>query len=110
MGGVISIAAGLIAFSILMLLSGKFRKFLKKPHRAVTFFFAVGVSNTLAIAFLYRALQLSLAFVVVPLTSAYPLVTILLSHFFLRKGERINRAILLGASLVIAGTILILCS
>ena len=109
-GGVNSIAAGLFMFLILMLFSGKFRNFTQDRSRSIAFFFAVGVSNTLAIALFYKALQLNLASVVVPLTSTYPLATLLLSHFLLREGERLNRAILIGALFIIGGTILILCS
>jgi bacterial/archaeal transporter family protein len=105
-----SIAAGLFMFLILMLFSGKFRNFTQDRSRSIAFFFALGVSNTLAIALFYKALQLNLASVVVPLTSTYPLATLLLSHFLLREGERLNRTILIGALFIIGGTILILCS
>ncbi len=97
-------------FLILMLLSRKFGNFAQDRIGSTSFFLAVGVSNTLAIALFYKALQLNLASVVVPLTSTYPLVTLLLSHRLLKEGERVKSTIWIGALLIIGGTILILCS
>ncbi len=109
-GGVNSIAAGLFMFLILMLFSRKFGNFGRDRFGSTAFFLAVGVSNTLAIALFYKALQLNLASVVVPLTSTYPLVTLVLSHLLLKEGERVKRTIWIGALFVIGGTILILSS
>lgn len=110
LAGTVSIAAGLFVFSVIMLFSGKFRNFFRESCQAILFMIAVGVSNTLAIAFLYTALSLSPAFIVAPLTSTYPLITIVLSYVFFRKGERLNRRILTGTFLIIGGTTLILFS
>lgn len=107
-GGTVSVAAGMACFCCLLLLSNAYQGLCREPRAAILFFAFAGVSNTLAIALFYKALQLSLAIVVVPFISTFPLITILLSYLFLGKEEKLNLRVLVGALLIMGGTVLML--
>lgn len=106
-GGIVSVVAGLLTFSVLILASRNFQGLYRDQLKALPFFCAAGINNTLAVGCFYTALQMSLAIIVVPLTSVFPLVTIALSYLFLREGEGLNRRMVLGALLIIGGVILL---
>ena len=106
-GGIVSVVAGLLTFSVLMLASRNFQGLYRDHLKALPFFCASGINNTLAVGCFYTALQMSLAIIVVPLTSVFPLVTIALSYLFLREGEGLNRRMVLGALLIVGGVILL---
>ena len=107
LGGTVSIAAGLILFALFVLISGHSNRLFRDPIRATICFVAAGINNTLALALFYKALQMNLALIVVPVTSIYPLITILLSTIFLKHLEQFNMRILLGTFMIIAGTFLV---
>lgn len=109
-GGTVSVAAGILCFCFVLLFSGAHRGLFGEPRAAIVFYVFAGISNTLAIALFYKALQLSPAVIVVPFTSTFPLITIVLSYFFLGKEERLNLKILVGALLIMGGTVLMLSS
>ncbi len=106
-GGTVSVAAGVFVFTVIVLITGSIKRLFRGSGGALPFFVAAGINNTLAIACFYTALQQSLALIVVPLTSAFPLVTIFLSYLFLTEGEGLNRRVVVGALLVMGGTILL---
>lgn len=80
---------------------------LRQKRRAVLFLMASGVCSGVAVVTGYLALSMAPVVVVTPLLSTPPLFTLALSHFFLRKLEKITGRLVLGTILVIAGITLI---
>ena len=64
-----------------------------------------GIIPPLSLVLLFLALERSDASVVVPITAAYPLVTIALAALFL--GERLSLGRAMGAALVVLGVVLL---
>ena len=65
-----------------------------------------GTGLALGLLFYYFALEKAEASVIVPLTSVYPVVSVLLSYFLL--GERLRPAQWVGVALVVLGVVLLL--
>jgi transporter family protein len=65
-----------------------------------------GTGLALGLLFYYFALEKAEASVIVPLTSVYPVVSVLLGYFVL--GERLRLAQWVGVALVIVGVVLLL--
>ena len=80
---------------------------LRQKRRAVLFLMASGVCSGLAVVTSYFALSMAPVVVVTPLLSTPPLFTLVLSHFFLGKLEKITGRLVLGTILVIAGITLV---
>jgi transporter family protein len=106
-GGTVSIAVGLGVFAMYILISGHSKKLFRDPIRSTIFFFVAGINNTLALALFYKALQMSLALIVVPVASIYPLITILLSIIFLKDQEQFNIRLMVGTLMIITGIFLV---
>ncbi|HWP58895.1 MAG TPA: DMT family transporter [Candidatus Acidoferrales bacterium] len=68
---------------------------------------AAGISNSIATISVFHALSHGKVVVVEPLVAANPVLSILLTAIFLRDLEVINRRVVVGALLTVAGTILI---
>jgi drug/metabolite transporter (DMT)-like permease len=104
----IATATGLLVLSPLALGSWRSQgKGWRPDHRSLLFIFASGLcavtgfsSNTIALSKLPVT-------VVTPISSAYPLVTVLLVLLFLRRHEVISWRTLLGAALIVTGIIIV---
>lgn len=66
-----------------------------------------GLASAVAVISLYYALQREDVVVVSPITSAYPLLTILLARIFISQLERITKQLVMGAALTLAGVIVV---
>lgn len=80
------------------------------PRRAVGFVLLSGLSAAVGIGSNFMALSQLPVSVVAPISSTYPLVTLLLARLFLGESERVTRRSALGAILVVAGVILVTLS
>jgi drug/metabolite transporter (DMT)-like permease len=76
------------------------------PRRAVQWFSAAGICNGAGILFLYTALAHGTVVLVIPVTSAAPLFTLVLSRLFFHV-EAINRRTLAGVLLIVPGVVAI---
>lgn len=74
---------------------------------AVGFACASGLTSLLGFGSNTLALGLLPVVLVAPISSTYPLITVLLVRLFLRGSERITRRTVLGAALIVAGVILV---
>ena len=80
----------------------------RRPARKGWLFVALaGGSATWGVTFWYLALSQAPAILVAPLTSIYPVFSVLLALVFLRNTETISKRTVLGALLVTAGVVLI---
>ncbi len=66
-----------------------------------------GLSSAVAVISLYYALQREDVVVVSPITSAYPLLTILMAQIFISQLERITKRLIVGATLTTIGVVVV---
>jgi drug/metabolite transporter (DMT)-like permease len=79
-------------------------------RRALLFVFASGLCAVTGFSANTFALSQLPVVVVTPISSSYPLVTVLLARLFLHGTEHINARTILGALLIVAGVILVTLS
>ena len=77
------------------------------PKRAWLMVALAGVASTWGVTFWFLALDKSPVVLVAPLVGASPLVSIVLTHLFLRRLERITWRTVIGAMLVVSGVALV---
>ena len=68
----------------------------------------LGPCSGLAVTFLFQALSRAPVTVVSPINASSPLITLLLTHLFLRRLESINALLVVGACLGVAGVVTVL--
>lgn len=78
-------------------------------RRGVLWFAAVGICNGLAVLLMYAALGRGPVALVSPLVASYPLVTILLSHLFLKE-EPVNAPLMAAVAATVAGVIILIAT
>ena len=66
-----------------------------------------GVASAWGVGFLFYALREAPVVIVSPISGAYPLVAIVLTHLFLQRLERVTARTVMGAVLVVAGVTVI---
>lgn len=67
----------------------------------------IGLTQTAEFGFLYSGLSVARVVVVIPFRSLTPLFVLILSYLFLRRLEKINWLIILGAVLTVSGAVTI---
>ena len=80
----------------------------RNASRGLGFVALSGLASAVAVISLYFALQRSDVVIVVPISSANPLVTLLIAHFFLERLEQVTRWVLAGTVLVVVGVALVI--
>ncbi len=80
---------------------------LRAPRKAWLYVALAGAASTWGVTFMFVALTQAPIVLVAPLTGTNPLVSLVLSHFFLQKLERITLRTVAGAALVVGGVALI---
>ncbi|MFP6746064.1 MAG: EamA family transporter [Alphaproteobacteria bacterium] len=104
--------AGLVSFSVSLLVAGAVfgarRRTIPKIgiRHGTGWFVLAGTINAVSVYCLNLALQLGELIVVIPIVSASPFLTLLLSVFLVRR-ERITRGSLLAVLLVVPGVVMI---
>jgi len=104
--------AGLVSFSVSLIVAMSFygvrhRTFPRIGIRYGTgWYFLAGTINAISVFCLNKALQLGDLIVVVPIVSASPIITLLISVIFIRR-EKINRYSFLAVFLVVPGVVII---
>ena len=66
-----------------------------------------GLASAWGVSFMFLALSRASVVLVSPLVSTYPLVSILLTHLFLKRLERVTMPTVVGGVLVAAGVALV---
>jgi uncharacterized membrane protein len=106
MGSAINVTAALIAFTTLLVASGR-RDAMVCRGRSLGYFVAAGVAENAGVFMNVVALGTGMVSVVVPLYATSPVFTLLLSFFFLRGLEALTGRIVAGTLLIVAGVYLI---
>ena len=73
------------------------------PKRAWLWVALAGISATWGVGFWYLALSRAPVVLVAPVAGTHPLVSIVATHFFLKRLERVTRRTVAGAALVVIG-------
>jgi len=108
LGACIGMVASTVVYVLYFLLTGQGRDLFAVPRWVGWSFALAGICSTLGVFSFFAALQYVPAAVVAPLTSATPLVTLILSHFTLKGVEHVARADVLGTVLIVLGVVLLL--
>lgn len=85
-------------------------KDIKAPRRTYLNLAAAGGFAVMGIVFLYTALTMAPVAVVSPVSSLSPMFSLLFSHLFLQRLERVTLKVVAGTTLVILGVVLITLS
>jgi drug/metabolite transporter (DMT)-like permease len=107
LGAAIGMTASTIVYLIYFIGAGRMRELVAMPQWVGWCFAASGLCSTLGVMSFFASLQYIPASVVAPLTGAAPLVTIALSHFWLREMERVTFYDMVGTVLIVLGVILL---
>jgi len=87
--------------------SAKGRETFRLDRKSLPFYLPAGVAVSLGMVSIYYALDLGKVTVVIPISSIGPFFSLVFSALFLRDVERVTPKIVLGASLIIGGVLLI---
>lgn len=77
------------------------------PRRGLQLMLVAGLCSAIGIGSFFMALSYAPVSIVSPVSSVYPLVTLLLARLFLQRSERITWQMALGVTSVVAGVGLI---
>ena len=108
-GSPLMISAGSLVFGIILLAPLAGRDALEglgasNGRRGLVLFAALsGLASAVAVIALYYALQREDVVVVSPITSAYPLLTLLLARLFISQLERVTKRVIAGAVVTVGG-------
>jgi uncharacterized membrane protein len=105
-GFAVNVTAALVAYGAFLVASGQ-TALMACRGRSLTFFVLAGVTENLSVFLLVWALSLGSVSVVAPLSSVSPIFVLVLSFFFLRGLEILNRRIVAGTLLIVTGVYLI---
>jgi uncharacterized membrane protein len=108
LGAGIGMVTSTVAYMVYFLVTGQGRDLFTIPRWVGWYFALAGICSTLGVFSFFAALQYVPAAVVAPLTSAAPLVTLILTHLTLRGVEQVARTDVIGTVLIIFGVILLL--
>lgn len=110
-GITVALAVGLLAIAPLAFAAWRSQGPGWRPDRRATLFIlASGCTALLGFGSNTFALSKLPVVVVAPISSTYPLITVLLVRLFLRQSEAISRRTVLGALLIVAGVICVTLS
>ena len=101
-----NVTTALIAFTAFLLASGQ-ASAMRCRGRSLVYFVAAGVAENIGVFLVIVALSIGSVSIVAPLTNISPLFVLLLSFFFLRGLEILNRRVVLGSVLIALGVYLI---
>jgi drug/metabolite transporter, DME family len=101
-----NVTTALIAFTLFLLASGQ-ATIMRCRGRSLLYFVAAGLAENLSVFLVIAALNVGAVSVVAPLTNISPIFVLLLSFFFLRGLEILNKRLVAGSVLIVLGVYLI---
>lgn len=105
-GLAVNVTAALVAYTAFLLATGQ-SGVMACRGRSLAYFVAAGVAENLTVYLVVVALSIGQVSVVVPLSSVSPIFVLVLSFFFLRDIEILDRCIVGGTLLIVIGVYLI---
>ena len=107
-GSTVTLFIGMLILGVASVRS--IRKDIRAPRAALMWICLAGILASTGAFLSFFALDLAPVVLVSPIFTVNPLVTLVLATIFLRQVERITIRVFIGASLVIAGVILVILS
>lgn len=107
-GSTVTLFIGMLILGVASMRS--IRKDIRAPRAALMWICLAGILASTGAFLSFFALDLAPVVLVSPIFTVNPLVTLVLATIFLRQVERITIRVFIGASLVIAGVILVILS
>lgn len=105
-GAAANVTTAFVAFTLFLLLSGQLGA-MRCRGRSLVYFILAGVAENLGVFLVLVALGFGAVSVVAPLTIISPIFVVLLSFFFLRGLEILNKRLVFGSLLIVLGVYLI---
>lgn len=105
-GVAVNVTAALVAYTAFLLATGQ-RGVMACRGRSLAYFVVAGVAENLTVLLVVVALNVGTVSVVMPLASVSPIFVLVLSFFFLRNIEILDRRIVGGTLLIVIGVYLI---
>jgi transporter family protein len=105
-GLAVNVTAALVAYTAFLLATGQL-EVMACRGRSLAYFVVAGILENLAVYLVVLALSVGRVSVVTPLASVAPIFVLVLSFFFLRNIEILDRRIVIGTLLIVAGVYLI---
>ena len=92
---------------VLSLVAKDLPRALKTPKFYLSMMFLAGSCAAGAVIALYFGLSKAPAIVVAPIVSVNPLITLILSHIFLKRMEQVTMRLIIGTCLIVGGVSLV---
>lgn len=105
-GATIANGSALTIMIIFIFLSGHGKRWGSITQRSLFFAILSGICNTLALISFFWAMSIGKVVLVVPITSIYPLFTLLVAYFSMKESEVIDMFTVMGTFLIVIGVIL----
>jgi uncharacterized membrane protein len=106
LGAVAGAVAGVLCFSIYLVVAGKLGE-IKATKRSLGYFIACGLVSAVGWFALMMAMQAGTVAAVTTIVFSYPLFSLVLSWLFLKGEEKINRRIAAGIVVIVAGVVIV---
>jgi len=106
-GFAVNVTAALVAYTAFLVASRQTALMMCRG-RSLVYFMIAGVAENVGVFLLLEGLSLGTVSVVAPLASVSPIFVLALSFFFLRGIDMLNRRIVVGTLLIVAGVYLIM--
>jgi len=103
----VTATSSLVVVNAIMWFSGQRKMIQEMDRRCLPFYLAAGIAISLGMVAIYYALDLGRVVVVIPISSTGPLFSLALTAIFLQGVERVTLKIVLGATLIISGVVLL---
>jgi len=101
-----NVTTALVAFTAFLLASGQ-AAILRCRGRSLLYFVVAGLAENMGVFLVIVALNVGAVSIVAPLTNISPIFVLLLSFFFLRGLEILNKRLVVGSVLIVLGVYLI---
>ncbi len=105
-GFAVNVTAALVAYTAFLVASRQSALMVCRG-RSLVYFAAAGVAENVGVCLVVLALSVGTVSVVAPLASVSPIFVLVLSFFFLRGIEMLNRRIVVGTLLIVSGVYLL---
>src|SRR5947207_2141771 len=105
-GFAVNVTAALVAYTAFLVASRQSALMVCRG-RSLVYFAAAGVAENVGVCLVVLALSVGTVSVVAPLASVSPIFVLVLSFFFLRGIELLNRRIVVGTLLIVSGVYLL---
>lgn len=103
----VTASSSFVVTSLTLWIVEKRQETFKLNKQCLPWYIAAGVAVSVAMTSIYYALDLGKVTVVIPVASTGPFFSLLFSALFLRDVERVTLRIVLGATLIVGGVLLI---